>query len=295
MLLIITVLLFSRIGLYLATFHSNIPDGQLHLYFLDVGQGDALLLQTPEGKWGMVDTGRSPDLLSKVQEFMPTTNRELEFVVLTHPDADHIESVLEVLTAYKVKYLFWNKTAKQNGLISELKNLVTSTDTIDMPLKENNDFVVGCCTKFNVLWPSKDFDTYHETESNNISIALLVSYKDFDVFTAGDLPTEFEDKLVRLSDVKQTQVEVLKVGHHGSRTSTSNEFLRLLNPEIGIISVGKGNSYGHPTPEVIQNLANNHVQILRTDLLGNVEISTDGEQQFQVDSGLGVEYISIKH
>lgn len=267
----------------------------LAVTMLDVGQGDAILLKTPEGRYGLVDGGRGNIVLAQLAKVLPPHVHNLEFVVLTHPDADHIEGIIPLLQRYKVSYLFANKSGKDSPVWESLLKEVDGLRVSNFTPRDNNDFLWGCCTLVDVVWPPAEMDTYHETEANDISIGLAIHYYDFDMFLAGDLGGELEMQAVKSSQKKLANIEVLKAGHHGSKTSSSLTVVQTLMPAVTLISVGAENPYGHPHAEVLENLTGIGSQVFRTDQEGSVKISTDGKSYFAVESEIGVEKFEIKH
>lgn len=254
---------------------------QLEIHILDVGQGDSILIKTPDGAYGLIDGGKGKRVLSELGKSLPFGQRKLTFVIATHPDADHIEGLIEVVKRYEVENLFWQKSSKQSDEYSELKSLVDQLGIKNYELRDTHDFRVGCCTEFDVIWPKYQADIYHETEVNEISIAVIVKYKDFEMFTAGDLG---EGEIKAIEDWQESEefsadstIDVLKVGHHGSSSSSDYAFLDAIKPKLALISVGENNSYGHPHQQVLDGLGSINAKVFRTDLHGRILLQTDGE------------------
>lgn len=245
-------------------------NGQLEIYLLDVGQGDSFLLKSPQGKLGLVDAGKGSRVLTELGEVLPFGVRTIDFAIFTHADADHVEGFIPLLKRYEIETVFWNTTSKQTPIINELKTTIEKTAVKRYQLRADNDFVWGCCIQFDVIWPLTQMDLDNIEDENNKSIAFILKYKDFRFFAAGDLSKEFELKAT--VGEESTDIEVLKVGHHGSNTSTSKAFLSKFTPEFAFISVGSGNSYGHPHSEVLQVLDRTDTEVFRSDLHGRVKL-----------------------
>lgn len=255
----IVVIICCAIYTIVINFDFDYTQETLKAIFFDVGQGDSLLLLTPDSKSILIDAGKDISAASKLGEYL--SGNIIDLLIITHPDTDHIAGVFDIKKGYQIN----NTIAEQHELLSGLSRL---------EVNEGGVIVVGCCVQlklFNV--DNKDED------ANARSYAILVSYANKEIFVAGDLPKNLEDTLVnQIGDI-----EVLKVGHHGSNTSTSKYFLDTVKPEVAIISVGE-NKYGHPHFEVLNNLNNAGVQTYRTDQLGDIEIIFSTTKKYKIYS-----------
>jgi competence protein ComEC len=242
---------------------------RLHIYFLNIGQGDAILIRTPDEKYFLIDGGPSqPVLLQQLSEILPPWQHRIDYIMPTHPDADHVTGLVGVLQNYEVGEVLINLSEHQTKIWDQLKLLAAAKNHEDVDA--NSDFTIGCCLKIDFLWPYPQHKI-EDTDTNSRSISLIMSYKNFSAYFDGDLPSKYQDELIGLRDV-----EVLKVTHHGSKTATDSKFLEKITPELDIISVGKNNKYGHPNKETLNNLTNANVRTLRTDLQGRIEVISDG-------------------
>ena len=253
-----------------------LPDGRLHVVFLDVGQGDAIFIQTPSGRQVLVDGGPSEAvLLSQLGRRMPFWDRTLDVVVLTHPEADHISGLVAVLERYEVDsvifremdigsevYEAWLKMVKAEGAVvyRAEAGLRVTIDDAQRPVE------------MVVLHPGAELVGGQEGGANNNSVVARLSTGHVSVLLPGDIEAAVEHGLV--TDGAPLQGTVLKVPHHGSCGSTSQEFLDAADPDVAIISVGAGNDFGHPCADVLDRLEG--VQVYRTDEHGTVEVITDG-------------------
>lgn len=257
-----------------------LPDGRLHLYFLDIGQGDGILIQTPSGRQVLIDGGASPELLfNELGKTMPFWDRSLDILVMTNPDKDHIgaqEAVprrLAVTTALETKASHANHDA-------DLWRANLAEGGAEIQQQHSGGWIdLGDGVALWVLWPPpQPFVAVGEADEqfidNENSLVMKLTYGDLSVLLAGDagIPAEMA-MLAASAPVAST---VLKVGHHGSNGSTSTTFLQAVNPQIAVIQAAAGNDYGHPHAEVLERLTGR--TILRNDLHGRVHLYSDGRQ-----------------
>lgn len=262
------------IGLVWATIFS-LPDDRLHLVFCDVGQGDAILISQGSTQI-LVDGGPSQEVLSCLSNHLPFWDQEIEIVIATHPDADHITGLIDVVERYSVKQFVLNSLGEDSAVFQEFQKAVLAEKSGIYFPKAGDEINLGLL-KLSVLWPQAQEKvlgaTTVEKEVNETSIVFQLSYGDFDVLLPGDISTKIESRL-SLEDI-----EVLKVAHHGSKYSTSDDFLKQAQPELAVISVGK-NRFGHPTKEVLERLSNLKIKILRTDKDGELEVVSNGKNWY---------------
>ena len=270
----------------------QLPDKKLHLVVCDVGQGDAILVSWQSYQM-LIDGGPDQSVLSCLSEKMPFWDRNLEVVVLTHPDSDHVTGLIEVLKRYRVDNLIAGDVAKDSAEFWEFHGLVMDKGIKVRSLHQGDNLRIGP-VKLNVLWPESSTQQLvwkkdrtdlqvlgaqvFPKDINETSLVLLANYGDFDFLLAGDIGEKTERHLLEKKGLGQ--VEVLKVAHHGSKFSSSQDFLNLVSPEMAVISVGK-NWFGHPTREVLEKLEQIKVKIIRTDQQGTVEIVSDGRDWWQ--------------
>lgn len=271
---IILISLFLLIGLIWAAIFS-LPDNQLHLVFCDVGQGDAILIYQGSTQV-LIDGGPDQSVLSCLSHHLPFWDREIEMVVATHSDADHITGLVDVIERYEVNQFVISSLGKDSAVFEEFKKTVLEEKS-NVYFPKAGDKIKINSFELAVLWPQSQENFLGATtiekdiDINQTSIVLQLSYGNFDVLLPSDISVKIESQL----DLKD--VEILKVAHHGSKYSTSEEFLEEIQPELTIISVGR-NSFGHPTKEVIERLSNQNIKTLRTDQNGEIEIVSDGKK-----------------
>lgn len=252
----------------------NSFSGHLQINFLDVGQGDSILIETPQGKHILIDAGDSGTIVSQVAEILPIQKKNFDLAILTHPHFDHIggfnylseyyifDKVLQLPIEYTSQaYLSWLNYLSENNVDV---SAVYSGDTI----KVESDLVLR------IMWPQGQ-ENLGDLSLNDTSIVFMLEYKDFKVLFMGDAEEMVEEYL--LDNNTDLSANILKAGHHGSKTSTTEAFLQNVNPDIAIISVGENNKFGHPSNETISKLNDNEVKIYRTDRNGTVQVISDGE------------------
>ncbi len=263
---------------------SQRPDGRLHLWVLDVGQGDAILLRTPRGNTALIDGGPgATPLLNGVGKELPFWQRNLNLVVLTHPHDDHLTGLVDLLGRYRVDEVvetaFTPTTRTQEEWLRTLKDRAVAVHYARSG--EEISFQGEPDLSLRVLSPATP-DAAAELKGgglNNTSIVMKLSYGRENILLEGDAQVEAEGEMVR-RETSELPAQVLKVGHHGSSTSSSAPFLSQVQPQVAIISVGAGNSYGHPTSQTLQALQKAGAKVLRTDLNGAIEIIADKSQMW---------------
>lgn len=261
------------------------PDGRLHLTALDIGQGDAILIEAPDGTTALIDGGVDPDLtLRRLGQALPFHERRIDVLLSTHPDLDHIGGLGEVLRRYRVGLIVDNGRPPETDPHRRLLRDARSEPGASLQVAHAGDVIrLGASAGLEILFPS-DTDLASpvpDGERNNTSVVALVRYGRFTAILTGDAEAAVEALLAARGLLGP--VDVLKVGHHGSRSSTTDAFLAAIEPSVAIISVGADNSYGHPHPTVLENLADiPGLHVFRTDLDGGVEVVTDGRDYWVI-------------
>ncbi|HCL90353.1 MAG TPA: DNA internalization-related competence protein ComEC/Rec2 [Candidatus Atribacteria bacterium] len=257
------------------------PADQLKVNFINVGQGDCILIEAPNNIDILIDGGGTPqsdfDVGSKI--VIPYLRRkginEVDLLILTHPHIDHLEGLLPVLKEIKVDMVL------DGGLtcdLSEYKEFISLIIKKGIPYhkaKAGDNFIFSNNLEIFLLNPLYDSDFYRDSDFNNASIVVKLSYKNADFLFTGDIEEAAEKKLLVWQNILRS--DILKVGHHGSETSTNLEFLDRIDPRIAVISVGK-NNFGHPSQKIIERLEDNDIQIYRTDEDGTIIIRTNGQE-----------------
>jgi len=258
------------------------PDNRLHVSFLDVGQGDAILIQQGT-RQVLIDGGPSPQAINlELGRQMPFWDRTIELVILTHPDQDHLAGLVEVLKRFRVEKVLDPDLDSDSPLYEEWQRWIVERGVIKTTARAGQQIDLSEATLM-VLHP-RDTPQNTDADIDNNSLVLHLRASRVSFLLTGDIRSEAELQLIaRRAALNST---VLKVAHHGSDTSTTREFLSAVDPQIAVISVGTENKFGHPSPDVMTRLeqqlgADN---IYRTDHHGTIQFTTDGERLW-VDVG----------
>lgn len=244
---------------------------QLQIWFFDIGQGDATFIQTPQGSQILIDGGPDDTVLQKLASVMWPWDRTLDAIVVTHPDADHITGLVRVLERYKVNMII-ETGAESDTSFSEVLVLAIENEGSDHRLVKAGDLIAFDGLRLFVEGPEKTYENQKPKETNNASVVLLATYGETSVLLMAD--AEIEKETAMLSSLHD--VDVLKVGHHGSATSSSVPFLAKVKPEVAMISSGLNNRYGHPHPVVLSRLSHIGAVVYRTDLDGDLLLTSSG-------------------
>jgi competence protein ComEC len=255
----------------------------LELVFVDIGQGDCLFARTPDGRCALLDAGGRPYWL-RDDPFEPGRDvvvpflrargiPQLDAIVVSHPHGDHFGGFSAVLAALPVIRFFDNGYTKGDPDYPALLDAVTVQMRIPYHrLRAGDRWMEGDLT-VRVLFPPDPVPFDH---ANNTSLVLAITYRSFSALLMADAEREVEEHLLRQQTVTR-KVDLLKVGHHGSRTSSTRAFLSRVRPDAAIISCGRGNRYGHPHPETVKRLSDMDVDLYRTDRCGDITVLTDGK------------------
>jgi len=244
----------------------------LQVHFLDVGQGDSILIETPSGMQVLVDGGKDGSVLQRLTQVMGWNDRKIDMVIGTHPDKDHIGGLIDVLTQYEVATILTTENKGDTSTAEMYEEFKAKEKAELIYARRGQEFVLDASTTLRVLFPDSD-PTLMETNTSSIVFQLI--YGDSVFMFTGDSPKNIEEYLV-LVEGEFLKSDVLKLGHHGSRTSTSEMFLDEVQPRFAIVSAGKDNSYGHPHVEVTDLLFNKRVEMLETAKEGSITMLSDG-------------------
>lgn len=228
--------------------------GVLTVAFLDVGQGDSIFIQSPTGQQVLIDGGPDKSVLRQLATVMPFYDRSIDVVIATHPDSDHISGLVDVLQRYAVSLIMrpgvQHDTPATNSLLLAAAQEEEGGDAREVFARRGQVLDLGGGAYLHILFPDRDATNL---ETNMASIVARLTYGDTSVLLTGDSPSEIEEYLVSL-DGTDLKSDILKLGHHGSKTSSGDLFLGYVDPQWGVISVGADNRYGHPHQEVLDTL-----------------------------------------
>lgn len=240
----------------------------LKVVFLDVGQGDAILIVNGSNQV-LIDGGRNGKvLLEKLGKNMPFWDRKIEAVVITHPDADHYGGFKDLLDFYKIENIIRTNAENTSGEWLSLKEKIASKNSQEIKSTYGTNIVFPCGANMQIIYPFLAVNE-NRKDTNNSSIVTKLTFGENEFLFTGDLSSEGEGEL--LNSGLDVRADFLKIGHHGSKHSSGDNFLDKVSAQDAIISVGSKNSYGHPTQEVLTKLKNRAVRIWRTDQDGTVK------------------------
>ena len=276
-LFVLAFLVFLNILAWIAVFEISKPHF-LEVVFFDVGQGDAIFIETPQRHQILIDGGPSSIILEKLSKEMPFWDKSIDLVILTHPERDHLAGLIEVLEKYKVENILWTGVIRDTAEFKEWQNLIKKEKAKIFIAKAGQKIFSLASGMGNweikILYPFENLKDREFKNSNNTSIVSKLNFNQISFLFTGDIYQSVERDLIGKYSEK-LNANILKVAHHGSKTSTSEEFLREVLPKIAVISVGK-NKYGHPYQEVLERLEKFGIKIQRTDKDSNIKIISDG-------------------
>ena len=285
------IISFILIICVLNLFYLNIPK-DLKIYFVDVGQGDCSLIVTPNNKTILIDGGGSSEFSKSnfnvgKSVLMPyLLDRQIaviDYVIFSHMDSDHAQGLLYIMENMKVKNAIIGKQYESSGnyekFIKIAKERKINVKVVEVGSKIN----VGSGVYFNVLWPSSS-NMISENAINNNSLVCKLVYKNFSMLFTGDIEEVAEKEILKFykNNPKVLEAKVLKVAHHGSKTSSSVEFLNVVKPKFALIGVGKNNNFGHPAEITLEKLRGVNCKVYRTDEAGEIEIRSNGMEIFEM-------------
>jgi len=250
--------------------NNQIESNKMIVHYIDVGQGDSILIQV-NNKNLLIDAGPKSDK-KKLLNYLSNLHLEkLDYVIATHPHEDHIGNMSDVIDDYNVLAFYAPKVQSTTKTFEQMVESLKSKNLKINVIKKGTDSInLGENTKVTIFSPTKD---YYE-DLNNYSPVIKIEYGKTSFLFTGDAQKEVEKEI--LANNEDISADILKVGHHGSSTSTTKDFLNKVNPSIGVISLGKDNTYNHPNDGTVKRLKENKVTIYRTDKNGTVILSSDG-------------------
>lgn len=269
-----TLVLITGLAFFMlqAISDKQIAKNELSVSFLDVGQGDATLITTPDGVQVLIDGGPNSAVLRALGKQMSWFDRSIDMIVATHPDSDHIGGLIDVLERYEVKTIVLNGNQHTTPVTERFAKMIANEGAEVLVAEAGQKWQLGASTTLSVLFPVSDAS---ELESNMSSLIMRLTYKESDFLLTADAPMSIEQFLVE-SHGTRLKSEVLKVGHHGSKTSTDPLFVAAVQPALAVISAGKDNRYGHPHQSVLETLSG--IEVMGTYEAGTVTVVTDGDR-----------------
>jgi len=245
----------------------------LKVVFFDVGQGDSIFIETPKKTQILIDGGPSGRVVEKLGSELPFFDRSIDLIIATHPDSDHISGLVEVLKSYQVDLVATTGVKGSTAEFDEFASEIKKNKINEIILKKGQRISINNLYIY-VFAPLEDFEGKTVKDYNTSSLVLKAVYGNNSFLLTGDAPYSIEKKMVAQEIDLSSQV--LKIGHHGSKNSSSDIFLEKVNPEIAVIQVGRDNTYGHPSQEVLGKLEKYGIMILRTDEQGDIKFFSNG-------------------
>lgn len=278
--IILAVLATFTYCIFWYAFPKNIYSNELSVYLLDIGQGDAMYVRAPDGSDMLIDGGPAgyrseTPLLRELKTVMPFDDKHIDVLVVTNPDADHFAGFNDLLKSYTVGAVIEPGTHSDTKTYKIFESLVAEKKIPKVIARKGMRVVLdkNKGIEYDVLFPDRNVSVFSRNDGSIVG-KLVYNKKSF--ILTGDA-TSYTESLVLASNSKETlKSDVLKIGHHGSRTSTSQKFLQTVAPVYAIISAGRNNRYGHPHLEIINRLKNFGAQILGTYQNGTITCMTDG-------------------
>ena len=249
----------------------------LHVHFFDVGQGDAIYIRTPANQDILVDGGPDSSVLAKLGQAMPFYDRKIELMILTHPHADHVDGLVDVLQRYEVEQVLYTGVEYKSATYDEWQKLITAKN-ISAKIAVAGQVIQLGSAQLNILFPTQNFTGKTIKELNNSSVVGHLTYDASSVLLTGDAEKEVEKSLLEKLPSGQLKSNIFKAGHHGSDTSNTKSFIQAVDPEIAVISVGEKNKYKHPAPSTLETFTDSGIRVFRTDQDGDIRCWLDGKE-----------------
>lgn len=240
--------------------------GGLRVEFFDVGQGDASMITAPTGEQILVDGGPDKSIINRLSSALPLSDRQIEYVILTHPHADHVSGLVEVSRRYEIGQVIMTEASHNASDYLEFLELIKEKNIPVLVIDKAQQLIIASTT-FDFLAPTESFLIDRPENLNNTSIVFRVIYGSSSLLFMGDYENE---EMLAKSTTTTLKADIIKIGHHGSSNANDFSFLKAVLPRYAVVSLGAKNKFGHPHYRVIHSLQKLETQILRTDQSGNI-------------------------
>ncbi len=259
--------------------HPQKGDGFAKVSMLNIGQGDSFLIQSANGKQLLIDGGRDEKVLTELAKVLPRGDRSIDVVIATHPDADHIGGLSLVLERYKVGLFLTSEVKTDTKVFRELYVLLDKKNIPSYYVRKGMSLGLDKShpADFTIVFPDRPTENW---QTNPASVVGRLQVGERSVLFTGDSTASVEEYLATVYPAL-IDVDILKLGHHGSKTSSSEVYLRTTSPALALISAGIGNSYGHPSSEVIDRLDRLRIPYISTQTVGTYTLTTDGQKWYK--------------
>ncbi len=266
-------------GIAALVLQPSTSDGQGKLSMLNIGQGDSFLITAPSGAQLLIDGGKDSKVLTELVKAMPAGDHSIDVVIGTHPDADHIGGLGLVLDRYSVGLYMTTQAASDSQVFKDLNKALYDKHIPAYYAHTGMTIALDDITSFKILFPDRDTTGW---ETNTASVVGRLQIGKASAIINGDSPISIEHHLVQINP-RDLNVDILKLGHHGSKTSSSEEYLKATSPTLALISAGVNNSYGHPKQEILDLLKKLKIPYVSTQQHGQVTLTTDGVMWVEKD------------
>lgn len=268
---ILSFLVLANILAWTAVYELSQPQ-LLEVVFFNVGQGDSIFIETSKEFQILIDGGPDSTVLERLEGEMPYWDRNIDLIILTHPEHDHMAGLIEVLKAYKVENILWTGIVRDGVEYGEWIECIEN-EGANIIIAESGKRIEADNISLNILYPFESLEGERSKSLNNTSIVARLTFDNTSFLFTGDAFKSIEKELINKDIIMRS--DVLKVGHHGSKTSSADEFIREVMPQVAVIQAGADNHYGHPSQETLETLEKYDIKTLITDL-NNVKIISDG-------------------
>lgn len=259
---------------------TSINNDNLQIHFIDVGQGDSILLTTKD-KSLLIDSGPKEARKSLISYLKDRNIKNIDYIILTHPHEDHMGGMAKIISTFNVGKIYSPKITSNSKNYEDFINAVKEKN-LKINVIKPGESSINLKDNISITFfsPEENYNDKSILENiNNYSPIIKITYLNNSIILTGDAEKEIEEKVIEKN--YSLKADILKVGHHGSSTSTTEDFLNKVNPKIAIISVGKYNEYGHPAKETLDKLKKKNILIYRTDLDGNIVLELDGNKIYK--------------
>ncbi len=270
---VLLLLVILSVCIWYAVLHED-RGNKLTVTFLNVGQGDSTFIESPTGTQVLIDGGPNNNLMKEISSVLPWYDRKVDMLVIANTDRDHFEGFIPFLKKFSAGVVVEPGTTNSNEVYKILEQEIADKKIPKVIARRGQIIDIGGGAYIQILFPDRDVSGL---DTNSGSIIMRLVYGDTSIIFQGDSPSNMEQYLVGLdgSNLKST---ILKVGHHGSKTSSSEEYVKEVSPKWAVISVGSGNTYGHPTQETLDALRKYKATTLATCAMGRITFNSDGKE-----------------
>ena len=274
----LALILFLFIAIFLwSQVIAQSQNDNLVVNFYDVGQGDAIHIRNNQNQDILIDGGPDNKIIEKLDQNIPFSDNKIELVILTHPHADHIAGLVHVFRKYEVEQILYTDVFYDSSVYSELKSIIEEKN-IQTKFAKSGQIIKFDKANLYILFPNLSYNNEEIKEVNNTSVVSKLIYGNSSFLFTGDSEKEVETKLVSMfSDNKDLlDSDLIKIGHHGSKSSSTKDFLFSVSPEYAVISAGENNKYKHPHEETLSKINDTEAILYRTDEKGDIKCTSDG-------------------